>query len=468
MAAKNSKVAAAKKLASKINSKKKTTKKSKLSSGQNAPQSSVYKKANDKKVEAKPVGYRWTDAGAKRLGKSATSKPTNADVEKYSGKTFKFKGEDTRYLYSEKRIDKSDVSKSAKLEEGGTLGAGSFKLGGGVGVKGRQYDPYNKKQDGEREAKPAGWRFTDRLAKRLGKSDTARPTLEQIERYKGKGVYYERRQDKADTKPQKKFLSFEDGGEMSGSNIEGAGMFKKGGGVGVKGRQYDPYNKKQDGEREAKPAGWRFTDRLAKRLGKSSTARPTLEQIEKYEGRGVYYERRQDKADTKPQKKYISLEQGGEMMGSDIQGAGMFAGGGGVHRVSNSESREYSENMMPFRANNLEGKTLSNGDYVVLSYGYYPIWYYSSKESKWYGNKDKYSQTTAKHISQSRPTYDAEMLGKSELLDKMMNQNATFENGGEINVLSANVATSPIETVGGTQFSTGDLTSNLTIDSLGY
>ena len=55
---------------------------------QSAPQSKVYKAANDKAVLAKPVGFRWTDLGAARLGKNASVKPSAADIEKYKGKTF--------------------------------------------------------------------------------------------------------------------------------------------------------------------------------------------------------------------------------------------------------------------------------------------------------------------------------------------------------------------------------------------
>ena len=74
---------------------------------------------------------------------------------------------------------------------------------------------------------------------------------------------------------------------------------------------------------------------------------------------------------------------------------------------------------MPFVANNLEGKTLENGDYVVLSYGYYPIWFWCKRTNKWYGNKDKFSVTTAKHISQTRPQYEAEIVSRGEMDDLM-------------------------------------------------
>jgi hypothetical protein len=117
----------------------------------------------------------------------------------------------------------------------------------------------------------------------------------------------------------------------------------------------------------------------------------------------------------KKPKKQTKMEHGGEMVDVSLYAKG------GVERIANNESKTYTENLIPFKANNLEAKTLDNGDYVVLSYGYYPIWWHCKKENKWYGNKDKYSQTTAKQMSQSRPTYDAEMLGRNELEKKMMN-----------------------------------------------
>lgn len=72
-------------------------------------------------------------------------------------------------------------------------------------------------------------------------------------------------------------------------------------------RQNANYDKKADSGLVAKPQGHRFTDKLAKRLGKPSYAKPTKEQIEKYRGKGVYSENRQDKSDVNPKRTYPSL-----------------------------------------------------------------------------------------------------------------------------------------------------------------
>ena len=154
------------------------------------------------------------------------------------------------------------------------------------------------------------------------------------------------------------------------------------------------------------------------------------------------------------------MEHGGEMVDVSLYAKG------GVERIANNESKTYTENLIPFKANNIEAKTLDNGDYVVLSYGYYPIWWHCKKENKWYGNKDKYSQTTAKQMSQSRPTYDAEMLGRNELEKKMMNHNAMFEVGGVLSDVLAPTSNAITQNVGGTAFSNLDLTSHLGIDSI--
>jgi hypothetical protein len=84
-------------------------------------------------------------------------------------------------------------------------------------------------------------------------------------------------------------------------------------------------------------------------------------------------------------------------------------------KIKNADAREYTENFIPFVGNNLSGMAFPNGDYLVSSYGYYPIWYYVKSEEKWYGNTDKFSVTTAKQMSQSRPTYDAKMVSNDQM-----------------------------------------------------
>ena len=187
-------------------------------------------------------------------------------------------------------------------------------------------------------------------------------------------------------------MKFEDGG------------FYARGGTPQSAPQSKHYNEFRDIEKRAKPVGFRYTERLAKRLGVSPFAKPTDAHIEKYNGNGVYWENRADKSDMSQRMKF---EDGG------------FYARGGSPRIANSESRSYTENMLPFKANNLEAKTLENGDYVVLSYGYYPIWFWCKRNNTWYGNTNKFSMTTAKQISQTRPSYQANMVSRTQL-DEMM------------------------------------------------
>jgi hypothetical protein len=528
---------------------------------QNPPQSTVYKAVNDKEVVAKPVGFRWTGYGAAKLGVNVMSKPSAADIEQYKNKTFKLRGESVRYLYSEKRADKSDVKRKDKfedggyMEEGGMMADGGMMEDGGMMAKGgmfggRQYDPYNEPADKARHAKPIGWRFTDAKAKRLKESPYEKPTAEQIEKYRGNGVYFENRQDKSDrtysrkladggvsnyympeeheklrvkyisvdahednyeqgegrfvtsySLPEYKGRTFDFDGELlkffyyelglsmdandyviidncihfdqlqdeEGSEaseyameewrkgekvlynahyticldgvierelsdrvlslITGIGVYRSGGAV-QSGVQSENYSEDRDKLVVAKPVGWRFTNKFAKRKGFDAYRKPTAEEIEKYKGSGkIYYEVRFDKSDKNVRRRF---EDGG-MMEDDSYARG------GAPKISNGESRSYTENMLPFRANNLEGKTLDNGDYVVLSYGYYPIWFYSAATSKWYGNKDKYSQSTAKQISQSRPSYDATILPKRELDEVMFSSSLGKLHDEERIVEEANV-----------------------------
>jgi hypothetical protein len=172
---------------------------------QNPPQSKSYtKKADIGAGKAKPVGKRYTDKLAKKLGKSPNAEPTQKDINKYLGKG----------VYDEKRKDKSDISLRKKFEMGGDMMAN----GGGVKQNPPQSKSYTKRNDIQAgKAKPVGKRYTDKLAKKLGKSPNADPTQKDINKYLGKGVYDEKRKDKSDISLKKKF---EDGGATVEISVE--------------------------------------------------------------------------------------------------------------------------------------------------------------------------------------------------------------------------------------------------------
>jgi hypothetical protein len=209
----------------------------------------------------------------------------------------------------------------------------------------------------------------------------------------------------------------------------------------------------------AKPVGYRFTNDKAKELRVNRFKKPTPQQVKKYIGDGVYFENREDKSDLKPSNNYPSYMSGGTTDGSWVSAYAR----GGVERIANRDARDYAENMLPFKGANLEGKTLSNGDYVVLSYGYYPIWFYCKHEGKWYGNSTKYSVTTSKQMSQSRPTYDATMLTRNELDARMLNASEKYADGGVLSAIMGDTDGATLQNVGGTTFSNANLTSHMDI-----
>lgn len=89
---------------------------------QNDPQGDNYTKDADSARSAKPVGWRYTSAGAKRLGVKINAVPTKAHIEKYANKYFKKDGADHRFIYEESRKDKSDKVRGVPhLEEGGVI-----------------------------------------------------------------------------------------------------------------------------------------------------------------------------------------------------------------------------------------------------------------------------------------------------------------------------------------------------------
>lgn len=64
-------------------------------------------------------------------------------------------------------------------------------------------------------------------------------------------------------------------------------------------------------------------------------------------------------------------------------------------------------------------------------------------------------------MTQSRPTYDAKMVTKNELTDLMMKHHARFEDGGMLDGILGDTGAATTNGVGGTSFSSLDLTSNM-------
>lgn len=198
-------------------------------------------------------------------------------------------------------------------------------------------------RDAGRSAKPFGYRFK-------GKKDYRVPTEAQIKRGLKRGtIDYEARPNRSDVYPKgyKGKIKLEEGGMMAKGGmtkekaekrleelrkelraerisyaelaelqslkkyidksdvelLEAAGVdeFKKGG--DVQGKQTD---KAKDGQRFAKPRGWRWKDEALKVVGKVKMGKsPSKFMRDKYPDL-VYWEDRIDKSDKNPSRKYIS------------------------------------------------------------------------------------------------------------------------------------------------------------------
>lgn len=93
-----------------------------------------------------------------------------------------------------------------------------------------------------------------------------------------------------------------------------------------------------------------------------------------------------------------------------------------MNKIANKDSRYYVDKKIEFQGSNLSGeiKSDNNGQiYVVKSYGYYPLFIYSFRTSKWYETIDSYSVSTAKQMNQSRPTEKTKVLPHKCLEDIM-------------------------------------------------
>ena len=147
-------------------------------------------------------------------------------------------------------------------------------------------------RDAGRSAKPFGYRFK-------GKKDYRVPTEQQIKRGLKRGtIDYEARPNRSDVYPKgyKGKIKLEEGGMM-----EDGGMMKKGGDV-----QGKVTNKALDGQRFAKPKGWRWKDEALDVVGKVKMGKsPSKFMRAKYPNL-VYWEDRPDKSDKNPSRKYIS------------------------------------------------------------------------------------------------------------------------------------------------------------------
>jgi hypothetical protein len=89
--------------------------------------------------------------------------------------------------------------------------------------------------------------------------------------------------------------------------------------------------------------------------------------------------------------------------------------------ISNTQASGFVRNKVPFKGSNLHGgwEKDRNGvkQYIVYSYGWYPI--YIFKNDQWYGAANTYSSSTGRQMGNARPLeYNKDLGLKLLLLDK--------------------------------------------------
>jgi len=73
-------------------------------------------------------------------------------------------------------------------------------------------------------------------------------------------------------------------------------------------------------------------------------------------------------------------------------------------KIANKKALEHVGNLQPFQASNMFGKWEGNS-YVVYSYGeHFPMYVWDDKAFMWIGNLDKYSPSTSRQQSQTKPS----------------------------------------------------------------
>ena len=86
-----------------------------------------------------------------------------------------------------------------------------------------------------------------------------------------------------------------------------------------------------------------------------------------------------------------------------------------VKRIANRDAREYVNKLIEFKGSNTFSKRTPN-KYIVYSYGeHWPLFVFDISTNQWYGNNDKFSRTTSKHLSQLHPSDVVFYMTKNEL-----------------------------------------------------
>jgi len=86
-----------------------------------------------------------------------------------------------------------------------------------------------------------------------------------------------------------------------------------------------------------------------------------------------------------------------------------------IKRTSNNKCSELVNNKVEFKASNIFSEYIKKDKlYIVYSYGYHFPMYIKYKNT-WFENSDKYSITTSKQQSQSRPNAKTKLLNTNQM-----------------------------------------------------
>ena len=118
-------------------------------------------------------------------------------------------------------------------------------------------------------------------------------------------------------------------------------------------------------------------------------------------------------------------------------------------RVANRDISEYIDKLEVVEGSNIftenSGKlpddpSTDDNLYIVYSYGWhFPMYIYCRQSDLWYGNSDKYSNSTSKHQSQARPQTVNHWLTTNGMKDLV-------KHGSTLNLLIHTAQTNTVET----------------------
>lgn len=276
----------------------------------------------DKEIKAKRTGYRFKTEGNPKLHKQDGSlnkkgeelyykKPTTDEIEKYKKTNNKYPDADgLRQIYHERRANRkhSDDNLTKKYDKGGRV----YKEGLAYKLERAKH---NKSEDWEVPMSKRKKKFDNGggiedvlITIESGNDGELKEVWRGKNTIKNQPIYNS--VYKNQIKKGKTVFLYENGVLMYSDFADlDEGKYEKGGGVKQNKAQSESYSKKADKLEKAKPVGMRYTDKLAKKLGKRVREEPTKKDVEKYLGKGVYDEKRKDKSDISISNKF---EEGGE------------------------------------------------------------------------------------------------------------------------------------------------------------